>query len=145
MARTRGVTITIKSNKKSKALVERTLAATERETCVVKLLEEYMTNRRRTPEGHESLFTGDWHARNVTTDDVVRIIRAVARKAGCKNVEDEFSTKSLRIGEVTTLVDKSDIQGHIIHKNGRRSTETWSKIYSRITRATEMKLAEHMS
>ncbi len=54
--KTNGLTITIKSRKKKKVPVERSLGATGRETCVARLLEEYMKGRVRVPAGQESLF-----------------------------------------------------------------------------------------
>ncbi len=112
---------------------------------MARLLEEYMKGRVRVPAGQESLFAHDIGMRAVTVTDVVRTIRAVAKKAGQLNVEDEFSTKSMRIGGVTTLIDKAEVAGHVIQKHGRWSTETWNKVYSRMTKKTEVMLAEHMS
>jgi integrase len=140
-----GITITIKSSKKSKVPVERTLAATGRETCVVRLLKEYMDGRIRVPGGEESLFAADYGMSEVSSNDVVKSIRAIASEAGEENADTDFSTKSMRIGGVTTLADKSDIEGHIIQKHGRWSSETWSKVYNRLTKETEARLAEHLS
>ena len=45
-------------------------------------LEEYMKGRVKVPAGQESLFAHDIGMRAVTATDVVRTIRAVAKKAG---------------------------------------------------------------
>ncbi len=81
----------------------------------------------------------------MSSSDVMKSIRAIGSEAGQENAETDFSTKSMRIGGVTTLADKSDIEGHTIQKHGRWSSETWSKVYNRLKKEAEARLAQHLS
>jgi integrase len=136
--------VTFPSSKKKKAPEARAIAATWSETCAVRATYEYMQSRRKENITSEmSLFCGGGGMTAAGVKEVRTAIRAVAGKSGIEGV-DSFTTKSMRVGGVTSLTEQSEVAGHVIEKHGRWSSETWKKTYQRATKKTGEGLAKFL-
>ena len=138
-----GMRVTIQSQKTNGEPVWRSIGATWTNTCCVRAMYEYLHMCGDKPGQNESVFGACEGLKALGYKDVMEGIRAAANSAGCADA-DEFSTKSMRRGGVTTMTEKGNVPGYIIGKHGRWSSLTWASIYEELNSRTAKMIAENM-
>jgi hypothetical protein len=142
--RPRSMVVTFPSSKKKKAPEAREISATWSKICAVRAVHEYKQGRKHERISPEtSLFCGGGGMAMVNAVEIKEAIKAVASKSGLEGV-DMFTTKSMRVGGVTSLIEQSEVAGHVIEKFGRWNSDTWKKIYQRATKKTGEGLAKYL-
>ena len=136
--------IVIPSSKRGKAPVAREIVATWSEICAVRAMHEYMRVRASEKMGQEeNIFGAGSGLRRLSEKKIKAAIRAIATACGEEGIED-FTSKSMRVGGVTTLTEQTEVADHTIQRQGRWSSEAWKKFYERPTKKTKQSLAKFL-
>ena len=146
-ARPRAMRIMIRSSKRDKAPMWRRLGATWSVVCPVRAMYEY----KQAIEGMKvevmkdgNLFGRIGMLKEAKGEEVKRAIQGIAKVAGVEGRVEDFTTKSMRVGGVTTMTDKDDVKGHLVEKHGRWKSKTWNKVYSKQSQKTDRMIAHIM-
>ena len=140
-----GMTIMITSSKRDMFPVWRSISANGRTTCAVAAMYEFLKNRKEKLGEDDAVFGGGDGLKALTAEKVASTIRRIAHTAGLSSGEvKRCTTKSMRIGGVTTLTNGGEVPGHVIQKHGRWKSDTWMTIYQKLGKRTDDKLAQGM-
>jgi hypothetical protein len=140
-----GMTITIQSQKTNGEPTWRSMGARWDETCCVRAMWHYLEACKGRLKEEDSVFGSSCGLRAVTYQDISRVIKQVATRAGAGDSVMQFTTKAMRRGGVSTLTQKGKVPGYVIGKHGRWSSDTWATIYQELTPSTAKMLARGLS